>query len=155
MTPFRRRREGLRLTLGGHERSVLRDLVEQLVAVVSGGDQDDPAVARLLPTGYADDAEAAEEFRRFTSYDLVERKLHNARLVLAALDPGAGEEPVLDDAAQQSWLRTLTDLRLTIGARLGVTAEGFPPGDDPQVLVLQDVYDWLGYVQESLVRSLR
>ena len=59
----------------------------------------------------------------------------------------------------QAWLRCLTDIRLAIGTRLEV-AEGDDdrwdalPDDDPGK-AMHDVYEWLGYVQETLVRSLR
>jgi len=150
--PFRRRRDGLSLTLPEHERALLADLVAQLVAVLEGGDPGDPAVARLLPSAYPDDEEAAAEFRRFTADDLTTRKVANARRVLDDLGPPAATR--LDEAGQQSWLRTLTDLRLVLGSRLGVTDGGPAPTDDPAALVMHDVFDWLGYLQESLVQAL-
>jgi hypothetical protein len=150
--PFRRRGDDLLLDLPEHEARLLGDLVSQLVTVLEGGDPGDPAVARLLPSAYPDDEEAAAEFRRFTADDLTARKLVNARRVLDDLAPPAAER--LDPAAQQSWLRTLTDLRLVLGSRLGVTADGPAPTDDPHVQVMHDVFDWLGYLQESLVQTL-
>jgi len=150
--PFRRRGDDLLLDLPEHEARLLGDLVSQLVTVLEGGDPGDPAVARLLPSAYPDDEEAAAEFRRFTADDLTARKLVNARRVLDDLAPPAAER--LDPAAQQSWLRTLTDLRLVLGSRLGVTADGPAPSDDPHVQVMHDVFDWLGYLQESLVQTL-
>lgn len=152
MIPFRRRVDDLLLDLPEHEVRLLGDLVSQLVTVLEGGDPGDPAVARLLPSAYPDDEEAAAEFRRFTADDLTARKLANARRVLDDLAPPAAER--LDPAAQQSWLRTLTDLRLVLGSRLGVTADGPAPSDDPHVQVMHDVFDWLGYLQESLVQTL-
>jgi hypothetical protein len=150
--PFRRRGGDLLLDLPEHEARLLADLVTQLVTVLEGGDPGDPAVARLLPSAYPDDEEAAAEFRRFTADDLTARKLANARRVLDDLAAPAAER--LDPAAQQSWLRTLTDLRLVLGNRLDVTADGPAPSDDPHVLVMHDVFDWLGYLQESLVQTL-
>jgi hypothetical protein len=150
--PFRRRGDDLLLDLPEHEARLLGDLVAQLVTVLEGGDPGDPAVARLLPSAYPDDEEAAAEFRRFTSDDLTARKLANARRVLD--DVAAPTADRLDAAGQQSWLRTLTDLRLVLGSRLGVTADGPAPSDDPHVVVMHDVFDWLGYLQESLVQTL-
>ncbi|ROP75579.1 uncharacterized protein DUF2017 [Frigoribacterium sp. PhB107] len=152
MIPFRRRGDDLLLDLPEHEARLLGDLVAQLVTVLEGGDPGDPAVARLLPSAYPDDEEAAAEFRRFTSDDLTARKLANARRVLD--DVAAPTAERLDAAGQQSWLRTLTDLRLVLGSRLGVTVEGPAPSDDPHVVVMHDVFDWLGYLQESLVQTL-
>jgi hypothetical protein len=150
--PFRRRGDELLLDLPEHEARLLGDLVAQLVTVLEGGDPGDPAVARLLPSAYPDDEEAAAEFRRFTADDLTARKLANARRVLDDLAAPTAER--LDAAGQQSWLRTLTDLRLVLGSRLGVTADGPAPSDDPHVVVMHDVFDWLGYLQESLVQTL-
>ncbi|MBF4580301.1 DUF2017 domain-containing protein [Frigoribacterium sp. VKM Ac-2530] len=152
MIPFRRRGDDLLLDLPANEARLLGDLVAQLVTVLEGGDPGDPAVARLLPSAYPDDEEAAAEFRRFTSDDLIARKLANARRVLD--DVAAPTAERLDAAGQQSWLRTLTDLRLVLGSRLGVTADGPAPSDDPHVVVMHDVFDWLGYLQESLVQTL-
>jgi hypothetical protein len=153
LVPFVRPRGGdeIRVRLDADERGLLSDLVGQLVALLENGDEGDAALARLLPAAYRDDDEAAAEFRRFTADDLTRRKVENGRTVLAALDePGA----ILDRAAQQSWLRTLNDLRLTLGERLGVTADGTPATDDRQRRAMGHVYDWLGYLQEALLRSL-
>jgi hypothetical protein len=150
--PFRRRGDDLLLDLPEHEARLLGDLVSQLVTVLEGGDPGDPAVARLLPSAYPDDEEAAAEFRRFTADDLTARKLANARRVLDDVAVPTAER--LDAAGQRSWLRTLTDLRLVLGSRLGVTADGPAPSDDPHVVVMHDVFDWLGYLQESLVQTL-
>ncbi len=150
--PFQRRRDGLHLGLAEHERGLLRDLVGQLVTLLEEGDRADPALERLLPPGYTGDREAEEEFRRLTVDDLTEGKVRNARAVLASLD--VDRRTPLDAATEQAWLRSLTDLRLTLAARLGTTAEGVvaPTSDDGRVL--HSVYEWLGYVQEVLVRSL-
>jgi len=153
LVPFVRPRGGdeIRVRLDTQERGLLTDLVDQLVSLLEHGDEGDPALARLLPAAYRDDAEAAAEFRRFTADDLTRRKIENGRAVLAALDESG---TTLDRAAQQSWLRTLNDLRLTLGERLGITGEGVPPSDDRQLQAMGHVFDWLGYLQEALLRSL-
>jgi hypothetical protein len=113
----------------------------------------DPAVARLLPDAYPDDAEASQEFRRFTEHSLAGRKLSNARELARALD--AGGEIDLTPADQQAWLRTLTDLRLVLAARLGIEKDDHEtqPRDDDE-LMMYDIYDWLGSVQGSLVHAV-
>ena len=56
-------------------------------------------------------------------------------------------------------MRSFTDMRLAIATRLEVE-EGDEdywhslPDDDPRAQV-HDIYDWLGYLQETLVHSLR
>ena len=61
---------------------------------------------------------------------------------------------VLHPAQVQSWLRTLTDLRLVVADRLQVDPNGVPQLHDEESQVLGDVYDWLGMVQESLVYAI-
>jgi hypothetical protein len=41
-----------------------------------------------------------------------------------------------------------------LASRLGVTNDGIPEPSDPSGVILGDVYEWLGYVQESLVRAI-
>lgn len=113
----------------------------------------DPALARLLPDAYRGDEEAASEHRRFTELGLVERKAANARAVILALESTALDsyEVRLDAATVQSWLRHLTDLRLVIAARLQIEEDGDEGTGDDAML---DLYDWLGWQQESLVGCL-
>ena len=108
----------------------------------------DPALARLLPDAYRGDSEAASEHRRFTELGLVDRKVANARTVIAALDADA---VALDDGEVQAWLRHLTDLRLVLAARLQIEADGDEGTGDEALLGL---YDWLGYLQGTLVECL-
>ncbi len=59
----------------------------------------------------------------------------------------------------QAWLGSLNDLRLTIGSRLEITEdrhESFADlaEDDPR-FVLFHVYDWLTFLQETLVHAAR
>jgi Domain of unknown function (DUF2017) len=129
---------------------------------------EDPVLARLLPDAYPDDEDAAGEFRRYTERSLRDQKAEQGRLVITDLQEAglsgevdAEDEPIeLDLAAEQSqvWLRCLTDVRLALATRLGVEQDDEDywdslPDDDPRVY-MHDVYDWLGYVQETLVQSL-
>jgi hypothetical protein len=175
---------GFRRTFGGrivlrcdeHERSLLAGLVAQLIELVApehrevedplvalvGIDPaaerpDDPALARLFPDAYADDDEAAGEFRRFTERSLRETKVAHARSVLDSLTR-SGSKVTLGDGEPEAWLGTLNDLRLTLGSRLSVDEETHEliatlPLDDP-AFALFHVYDWLTYLQETLVHAL-
>jgi len=68
-------------------------------------------------------------------------------------DPGT--EIALDDVSAIAWLRTLTDIRLTIAARLGLETEDDTVDDtDDAAMVLADVYNWLGLITESLVEAV-
>ncbi|MCI0686299.1 MAG: DUF2017 domain-containing protein [Sporichthyaceae bacterium] len=116
----------------------------------------DPILARLLPDGYADDQEAAAEFRRYTEYDLRMAKLSAAAIVLDSLE--GGESLKLDEAQALEWMRVLNDLRLAIGTRLDIdedyemAAEALAE-DDP-LRGLYAVYEWLTWMQDSLVSAL-
>lgn len=118
---------------------------------------EDPALARLLPDAYRDDAEAAGEFRRFTEHSLRTAKQENARIVLDTLPAGGGSVKLSGEQAQ-CWLRALNDVRLALGVRLGVTEEFEQQWQDldpvdPRTAAFE-VYAWLGGVQESLVQAL-
>ena len=118
---------------------------------------DDPVLARLLPDAYREDPEAAREFRRFTESGLRSAKVAAARTLLDTLPPGGGKVRLSAEQAEQ-WLRTLNDVRLALGVRLGVTddfdalSDSVPPGD-PRYAYVQ-IYQWLAYVQGSLVAAL-
>ncbi len=126
----------------------------------------DPVLLRLFPDAYADDAEAAGDFRRYTERGLRSKKSADAATVLETLqlvddeeaDDDAKTKIVLASDQAQAWLRTLTDLRLALGTRLGVEQDDDErwdrmAEDDPRRYV-HDIYDWLGWLQETLVRAL-
>ena len=67
-------------------------------------------------------------------------------------------EVELDAEAAQAWLRALTDIRLALATRLGVEQDDEQrwsalSDDDPEAYV-HDIYDWLGYVQETLIHAV-
>lgn len=168
MMPFIRTGEGVSTRFTEVEADLLRDLAAQLIDLLGdrGGDASgevlfvqlgigggttlprDPALARLLPDAYRDDDDAAAEHRRLTERGLVERKRANAEAVIASL---GSREVVLDAAAVQSWLRTLTDLRLALAARLQIEEDGDDGLGDETMLT---IYDWLGWLQGSLVDAI-
>ena len=140
---------GILLHLSAEECRLLRDLARQLPAVLTTGDAD-PAVERLLPSAYPHDADAAAEFRSFTRSGLVERKLMNAGRVAATLPDESGVS-VLSATDAQAWLRTLTDLRLVLATRLGIEHDGDDGTGDE---IPRAVYDWLAFLQDSLLGVL-
>lgn len=128
---------------------------------------EDPVLQRLLPDAYRDDPEEAGEFRRFTESALTSAKVANAETVLASLAAGGmdladeSEAPVeieLGPDEVQAWLRSLTDIRLSLAVRLGIETEEdtmlLESSSDPAVVAMGELYDWLGYVQETLVQAL-
>jgi Domain of unknown function (DUF2017) len=118
---------------------------------------DDPVLARLLPDAYSDDPDASAEFRRYTEESLRAGKISSARAVLASL-PAGGGDVVLSEPECQQWLKALNDVRLALGVRLGITDENedlmsSASVDDPRSAYLW-VYQWLAYLQDSLIESL-
>lgn len=129
------------------------DEFSRMVGIGASSDKpDDPVLARLFPDAYADDAEAAGEFRRYTEDELRRSKRRNARTMAQTL-PGEGGTVTLDADQAQAWLKALNDLRLSLGTRLGVDEDSY---EDPAFLRSQEtlVYHWLGELQDTLVDSL-
>ncbi|MGA8256289.1 MAG: DUF2017 domain-containing protein [Nocardioides sp.] len=129
---------------------------------------DDPVLARLFPNAYREDDEAAAEFRRFTEGALRDGKASAAHSIIDALEE-AGLPPQLeedglmidvelDEPTAETWMRSFTDVRLALATRLGVEDgdEGYwhaLSDDDPRAQA-HDIYDWVGYLQETLVEAL-
>ena len=129
---------------------------------------EDPVLARLFPTAYPDDEEAAAEFRRFTEGTLRDGKATAAITIIdgleeAGLPPELTEDGLmidveLDQPTAEIWMRSFTDLRLALATRLEVE-EGDEdywhalPDDDPRAQA-HDIYEWVGYLQETLVEAL-
>jgi hypothetical protein len=111
-------------------------------------------LARLFPSASLESPDLADEFRDLLGDDLDQHKRDTARRVLEYLE-GAERRPLTDEE-QQAWLVLLTDLRLALGVRLGVTEETFdvvPSPNDPAQWPLA-VLHYLGSLQESLVAAL-
>ena len=183
-----RRRGGAYTVLDQHEARLIANLAAQVAELVRDGAAaptasddpleamvgldgpvqapDDPVLRRLLPDAYRDDAEGAADFRRFTEQGLREGKVRTAQTVIGSLQAGgmADESDADDvdvdlDAEQvQAWLRTLTDIRLSLATRLAITEDDQDHwsnvSEDDPAYVMHQVYDWLGFVQESLVVAI-
>nr|WP_275588508.1 DUF2017 domain-containing protein [Microlunatus panaciterrae] len=122
---------------------------------------EDPVLQRLFPNAYPHDPEASSDFRRYTERDLRAKKIAESQVVLRALEEtenGARELQIRHEEVEE-WLRTLTNLRLAVATRLGITdAESADelaelPEDDPRAFMMS-VYDWLGFAQETMINAL-
>ena len=118
------------------------------------GISDDPAVARLLPDAY-DDPDDARDFRRFTENDLRQSKMQHAMTVVEEIERSGEKVSV---ASTDSWLGLLNDARIAIGTRIQISEDNHEelaglPDDDPRSGLFH-VYDWLTFLQESLVRCM-
>jgi hypothetical protein len=187
----RHRRSGrIIATFTGFEADLLRSLAGQLVELLrneaaaptdttdpfealmdfSGPtvEPEDPVLARLFPTAYLEDDEAAAEFRRFTEGGLRDGKAAGACAIIDALEdaglpPELTEDGLMIDVElepgpAETWLRSFTDLRLALATRLGVEEDDEAywhslPDEDPRAQA-HDIYEWVGYLQETLVDAL-
>ncbi|PQM62052.1 MAG: DUF2017 domain-containing protein [Actinomycetales bacterium] len=118
------------------------------------GISDDPAVARLLPDAY-DDPDDARDFRRFTENDLRQSKMQHAMTVVEEIER-SGEKVAV--TSTDSWLGLLNDARIAIGTRIQISEDNHGelaelPDDDPRSGLFH-FYDWLTFLQESLVRCM-
>lgn len=155
-----------------NEAAVPRDDVDPFEAMMdfSGPTQEpeDPVLARLFPTAYPHDDEAAAEFRRFTEGGLRDGKAAAAVVIIdgleeAGLPPELTEDGLmidveLDEPSAETWMRSFTDLRLALATRLGVEEDDEAswlslPDDDPRSQA-HDIYEWVGYLQETLIQAL-
>jgi hypothetical protein len=155
-----------------NEAAVPRDDVDPFEAMMdfSGPTQapEDPVLARLFPTAYPDDEEAASEFRRFTEGGLRDGKaaaaiaiidgLEEAGLPQELTEDGLMIDVELDEPTAESWMRSFTDLRLALATRLEIEDgdEAYwasLPDEDPRSQA-HDIYEWVGYLQETLVGAL-
>ncbi len=131
---------------------------------------DDPALRRLLPAA-SEDAEIAEEFRRFTQVDLRAHKIERLLALVRALQDGAAKGRLAVPKDRADLLAgALVDIRLVIADRLGLDSDdsadalyselaraeqGVGP-DGPAAalrLHLGTAYAALTWLQESLVTA--
>ncbi|MXG88378.1 DUF2017 family protein [Nocardioides flavescens] len=155
-----------------NEAAVPRDDVDPFEALMDftgpTTEPDDPVLQRLFPTAYPDDEEAASEFRRYTEGGLRDGKAAAAVTVIetledAGLPPELTEDGLmidveLDEPTAETWMRSFTDVRLALATRLEVEDGDEEyweslPDDDPRAQA-HEIYDWVGYLQETLVMAL-
>jgi Domain of unknown function (DUF2017) len=186
MGSVRRRGDRVRVTLEAGEVSLLQFLTAQVLdllgepeTVLDGADSveelldvslepvetpEDPVLLRLLPDAYRDDGEAAGEFRRLTEADLRATKRSGLSQIMVDLSApgiqqrGGGVRLNLDEDGAAAWLPALTDIRLALGTRIGVTEDMDDermslPVDSPRYAEIA-TYDWTSWLQDALVRAL-
>ncbi len=148
----------------GREIDLLTTMLSQFTDLVDARTRDphrgeltptDPALARLLPDPVHGDLEAAAELRSLTEAALITHKLRNAASMTGALADARTAPAALDADTELAWLKTLTDLRLVLAARLGIEHDG----DRGRRWSLNDhrmqtAYHWLAGVQSDLLETI-
>ena len=115
----------------------------------------DDVTRRLFPDAF-DDPEEAAKYRDLVGDELRAGKLAAVHAFEAALPEQGMAEVVLEPAFAQGLLSVLTDMRLAIGTRLGVTEETMQTEldrSDPEAPALS-VLHWLGWIQESVLMGI-
>lgn len=157
----------MRELLTEREVSAPRDELSELTGIRVGHTEapSDVTLGRLLPDFHRPDQDrelAADvvngdvnsALRSVHEPHIIEAKLTAARVVLDTLPRGGGELALTEEQAME-WLTALNDVRLALGAMLGIsedTPDQLPP-EHPHAAHL-DVYHWLTVMQELLVESL-
>lgn len=153
----------IRMSMATIEGINLVGLVDDFTSILAAAqDAPDPAIDRLTPDVYPEDAEASAEFSSATREELLDRRAADAATMRLTLTPFLSElsEDLTEDAAMQhrdvtipaeeidAWLRTLTAIRLVIATRLGITTDDEERDpEDPHF----GVYDWLAYRLDTLI----
>ena len=143
-----------------------KDELAELTGIRTGpsAPPEDRVVARLLPDFYRrdpitgdtdeEDADAAGAMRSLHEPELLEAKTGAAQLVLETCPPMGGKVKLTSEQAD-NWLTALNDVRLALGTALDV--EDDMPDELPEDDLRREhlgVYQWLTWVQDSLVTAI-
>ena len=111
----------------------------------------DPISSRLFPDAYPDDPDASMEFRRFTERSLRDTNVTRAKRVLADLE--GRTKLTLNSDQWQQWVGFLNSLRLALGTRLEIDQESWNEerSESDPLYQLHELYDWLTWMQETLI----
>jgi hypothetical protein len=117
--------------------------------------REDEVTRRLFPDASDDPAEA-EQFRELGGDELRAAKLAALNAVDEQVADNGRGELALEPGAVHGLLSVLTDMRLAIGTRLGVTEEKMGAELDPSdpEAPAWSVLHWLGWIQESVLSSI-
>jgi hypothetical protein len=144
------------LSFDEHEARLLRELVGETRTLLEADiPRADPVIARLFPDAY-DDPEQAQSYHDMVGGELQREKLRALMAVSESLDSTGAASVELTDELATAWLAWLTDVRLAVGTRLGVTEETMGADVDPESpeAPAYEVLHWLGWIQESIIERL-
>ena len=118
---------------------------------------DDEVLLRLLPNAYSDQVDASE-FRRYTELNLRTKKSAHAMAMRTDVKSSPDGLIEVNREGATAWLGAMNDIRLALGVRLKLDENSYEAleilaPDDPMRSVFA-VYNWLGWLQESLIQGL-
>lgn len=140
--PFVRSGRGIRVFLSDEERAALESLPD---AIAAAGD----AGGRLDYRAHPDDPEAEDRYRRLVGDGLDTMREADRRRFLDTLS-----DTTLDGETAEAWMRVVGEARLVLAQRLGIEEDGWEEDHDPSTSPDDALLAYLGYVQDSLVRTL-
>lgn len=156
MEVLRRRKNDPVLHLDAHECDLVRQLLAEMRTLLQADlPRADEVTHRLFPDAFDDPAEA-ENFRELVGDELRATKLAAVEEFEGRVADEGPADIALESAAIPGLLSVLTDMRLAIGTRLGVTEETMGTEldpSDPDAPALS-VLHWLGWVQESVLAAI-
>jgi hypothetical protein len=157
---FRRHGDLIRMQLEPVEVDLLRSTRDALHRALYAGDPADPIIRRLFPSAVSGDEEADAELKDLIHDGLLESRLAGLDALVELLDRGthhrgdvlrvelADDEPLLV-------LGVLNDLRLAIGARVGIEElDREQLAQDEETAYRLAVMDHLAWLQEQLLAVL-
>ena len=145
---IRRHRKGhVIVDLDEHERRILRDLAEQLRALLLDGSE--PSLRRLFPMAHPDDEVKEREYQSLVHDNLLEHRLATLDEFEATLDA-----TTLTVEQTERWMTALNDLRLVLGTLLDVSEDSVEFDPDADDAFSQAVYHFLGGLLEQVVDVL-
>jgi Domain of unknown function (DUF2017) len=148
-SPFAPGRDGIVVSLGEAELSLLRELPVVLASIEA--ERGGPAHDRLNPAAYRSDREAEDEYRRLMTGELDRARADDRDLFV---DSAHLAHPTLTIAEAEAWVRVIGDARLALAARSGIVAGDdeweHRVGSDPDLTLVA----WLGHLQASLIDAL-
>ena len=155
MENFSAHGEGAILSLTEEEAGALRLLVADMKALLMHDDRSDPALERLYPAAY-EDPEDQLNFQDLVGSELMTDKVRVLDQIGETLSGSGAVRRELDADTAGAWLKGLTDIRLTLGVRLGVTEDitsESVDADDPDAFQWSLLH-WLGWLQEQLLEAI-
>lgn len=147
MSHFRSVDASIEVRLSPEERVFLGDVIPLLAGV--GLSDGDPAAERLRVPVYLDNPSANDEWWRLMGEDLDANRKADRAVFEKAIST---DRPVsLDVEEANAMLRVLNEVRLALGARLGIDVEA---DHDSLPEQSRQAFDYLGWIQEELTIEL-
>ena len=139
------------LRISDEEREVLRGIPGRLGELLDGERRGDPAMERLFPAAYPDDAGMNAEYVQMVDGEL----MSNRRAAVAMMERTIDNNTLTEEEAL-SWLTTINDVRLVLGTRLELTEESTEEdfaNDDANSQAFA-LYAYLTFLEDHVVRAL-